>query len=100
MPVIFLPNDGTDDKDCDATDDSKMSSFGFMSFAIAVVNAVINNANNVNNNNNNNNINDVSNYFDFDHSLDEKQKELLNQLLKSLMNNAIKSQKELKDAEP
>ena len=61
MPVIFLPNDGTDDKDCDATDDSKMSSFGFMSFAIAVVNAVINNANNVNNNNNNNNNNDNNN---------------------------------------
>ena len=61
MPVIFLPNDGTDDKDCDDTGDSKMSSFGFMSFAIAVVNAVINNANNVNNNNNNNNNNDNNN---------------------------------------
>ena len=34
--------------------------------------------NNNNNNNYNNNNNDVSNYFDFDHSLDEKQKELLN----------------------
>ena len=61
MPVIFLPNDGSDDKDCDDTEDSKMSSFGFMSFAIAVVNAVINNANNVNNNNNNNNNNDNNN---------------------------------------
>ena len=38
-----------------------MSAFGFMSFAMAVVNAVINNANNVNSNNNNNNNNDNNN---------------------------------------
>ena len=61
MPVIFLPNDGIDNEDCDDTGDTKMSSFGFMSFAMALVNAVINNANNVNNNNNNNNNNDNNN---------------------------------------
>ena len=61
MPVIFLPDDGNDDEDCESSGDSKMSSFGFMSFAMAVVNAVINNANNVNNNNNNNNNNDNNN---------------------------------------
>jgi len=38
-----------------------MSSFAFMSFAMALVNAAINNANNVNNNNNNNNNNDNNN---------------------------------------
>ena len=61
MPVIFLPDDGNDNEDCESAGDSKMSSFGFMSFAMAVVNAVINNANNVNNNNNNNNNNDNNN---------------------------------------
>ena len=61
MPVIFLPNDGIDNEDCDDTGETKMSSFGFMSFAMALVNAVINNANNVNNNNNNNNNNDNNN---------------------------------------
>ena len=50
-------------------------------------------------NNNNNNNNDVRDYFDFDNSLDEKQKELLNRLLKSLMNDSVKSHKELKDKE-
>ena len=35
----------------------KMSSWGFMAFALAVVNAVINISNNINNNNNNNNNN-------------------------------------------
>ena len=49
------------------------------------------------NNYNINNNNDVSNYFDFYQSLDEKQKELLNQLLKSLTNNVIKSQKEIEE---
>ena len=34
-----------------------MSSWGFMAFALAVVNAVINVSNNINNNNNNNNNN-------------------------------------------
>ena len=34
-----------------------MSSWGFMAFALAVVNAVINISNNINNNNNNNNNN-------------------------------------------
>ena len=49
--------------------------------------------------NNNNNNNDVREYFDFDNSLDEKQKELLNRLLKSLMNDSVKFHKELKDKE-
>ena len=38
-----------------------MSSFAFMSFAMSVLNAAVNNANNVNNNNNNNNNNDNNN---------------------------------------
>ena len=38
-----------------------MSAFGFLSFAMAVVNGVINAANNINNNNNNNNNNDNNN---------------------------------------
>ena len=38
-----------------------MSAFGFLSFAMAVVNAVINTANNVNSNNNNNNNNNNDN---------------------------------------
>ena len=50
-----------------------------------------------NNNNNNNNNNDVRRYFDFDKSLDDKQKELLNRLLKSLMNDSVKFHKELKE---
>ena len=63
MPVIFLPKDAEDegDEDCKDSDGTQMSSFGFMSFAMAVVNMVINNANNVNNNNNNNNNNDNNN---------------------------------------
>ena len=64
MPVIFLPNDEDQsevDRNCEDTGDAQMSSFGLMSFAMAMVNAVINNANNVNNNNNNNNNNDNNN---------------------------------------
>ena len=64
MPVIFLPNDQDQsevDENCEDTGDAQMSSFGLMSFAMAMVNAVINNANNVNNNNNNNNNNDNNN---------------------------------------
>ena len=64
MPVIFLPNDEDQDEadeNCEGTGDAQMSSFGLMSFAMAMVNAVINNANNVNNNNNNNNNNDNNN---------------------------------------
>ena len=64
MPVIFLPNDEDQnevDENCEDTGDAQMSSFGLMSFAMAMVNAVINNANNVNNNNNNNNNNDNNN---------------------------------------
>lgn len=63
MPVVFLPSesDSYESEDCDDSSDTQMSSFGFMSFAMALVNAVINNANNVNNNNNNNNNNDNNN---------------------------------------
>ena len=64
MPVIFLPNDDDQndvDANCEDTGDAQMSSFALMSFAMAMVNAVINNANNVNNNNNNNNNNDNNN---------------------------------------
>ena len=63
MPVIFLSNDSDNDEseNCDESNDAQMSSFGFMSFAMALVNAVINNANNVNNNNNNNNNNENNN---------------------------------------
>lgn len=59
MPVIFLPNE--EEEDCGDSNDTQMSAFGFMSFAMALVNVVINNANNVNNNNNNNNNNDNNN---------------------------------------
>ena len=38
-----------------------MSSFGYLSFVISVINSVINAANNINNNNNNNNNNDNDN---------------------------------------
>ena len=63
MPVIFLPNDSKNEaeEDCGDSNGTQMSSFGFMSFAMALVNTVINNANNVNNNNNNNNNNDNNN---------------------------------------
>ena len=65
MPVIFLPNDDSnnaeEEEDCEELESTQMSAFGFMSFAISIVNAVINNANNVNNNNNNNNNNDNNN---------------------------------------
>ena len=57
-PVIFLPQDKP--KDCE-DDQPSMSAFGFLSFAMAVVNGVINAANNINNNNNNNNNNDNNN---------------------------------------
>ena len=45
----------------DCADSGGMSAFGFMSFAMAVTNAVINTANNVNSNNNNNNNNNNDN---------------------------------------
>ena len=63
MPVIFLPNESKneEDDDCADSNDTQMSAFGFMSFAMALVNVVVNNANNVNNNNNNNNNNDNNN---------------------------------------
>ena len=41
-----------DPEDC-AQESSGMSAFGFLSFVMAVVNAVINTANNINDNNNN-----------------------------------------------
>ena len=49
MPVVFLPQDSPED--CQGSE-SAMSAFGFLSFAMAVVNGVINAANNINNNNN------------------------------------------------
>ena len=45
-PVIFLPQ--TKPKDCEDEQPS-MSAFGFLSFAMAVTNGVINAANNINN---------------------------------------------------
>ena len=48
-PVIFLPQ--AQPEDCEEDSKSTMSAFGFLSFAMAVVNGVINAANNVNNNN-------------------------------------------------
>ena len=56
--MIFLPQ--SKPKDCEDESPS-MSAFGFLSFAMSVVNGVINAANNVNNNNNNNNNNDNNN---------------------------------------
>ncbi|KAG7167357.1 hypothetical protein Hamer_G012799 [Homarus americanus] len=55
-PIIFVPEETTK---CIKT--GQMSSFGFLSFALAVANIVINISNNVNNNNNNNNNNDNNN---------------------------------------
>ena len=49
MPVVFLPQDSPED--CQGSE-AAMSAFGFLSFAMAVVNGVINAANNINNNNN------------------------------------------------
>ena len=43
MPLIFLPNDQDQsevDENCEDTGDAQMSSFGLMSFAMAMVNAV------------------------------------------------------------
>ncbi|CAL4183607.1 unnamed protein product, partial [Meganyctiphanes norvegica] len=51
-PIIFVPEDKPE---CIKT--PQMSSFGFISFMMAVANIVINIANNINNNNNNNNQN-------------------------------------------
>ena len=58
MPVVFLPKPKP--AECQSKAPS-MSAFGFMSFAIALVNGVVNQVNNVNNNNNNNNNNDNNN---------------------------------------
>ena len=59
MPVVFKPQKSQ--TECER--DSRMSSFGFMSFVLSVVNGVINISNNINNNNNNrnNNNNDDNN---------------------------------------
>ena len=53
MPVVFKPQKSQ--TECER--DSRMSSFGFMSFVLSVVNGVINISNNINNNNNNRNNN-------------------------------------------
>ena len=59
MPVVFKPQKSQ--TECER--DSRMSSFGFMSFVLSIVNGVINISNNINNNNNNrnNNNNDDNN---------------------------------------
>jgi hypothetical protein len=56
-PVIFM---GKPTKE-ECAESGGMSAFGFMSFAMAITNAVINTANNVNSNNNNNNNNNNDN---------------------------------------
>ncbi|XP_023321444.1 myb-like protein A [Eurytemora carolleeae] len=56
-PVVFLP-DGSS-KPCKPS--GQMSTFGYLSFILSVVNSVVNAANNINNNNNNNNNNDNNN---------------------------------------
>ncbi len=43
MPVVFLPEPSPDD----CAESSSMSAFAFLSFAMAVVNGVVNVANNV-----------------------------------------------------
>merc|ERR1719323_958654 len=58
QPVVFLPN-SNDGKDC--VPSGNMSSFGYLSFVLSLINAVVNAANNVNNNQNNNNNNDNNN---------------------------------------
>lgn len=59
MPVVFIPQKSQ--TECERV--SKLSSFGFMSFVLAIVNGVISVSNNINNNNNNrnNNNNDDNN---------------------------------------
>ena len=56
-PVVFLP-DGSK-KACKPS--GQMSSMGYLSFVVPVINSVINAANNINNNNSNNNNNDNNN---------------------------------------
>ena len=48
MPVVFLPQKSK--TECERV--SRMSSWGFMSFVLAVINGVINISNNINSNNN------------------------------------------------
>ena len=57
MPVVFMPQKS--ETECER--DSRMSSWGFMSFVLAAVNGVINISNNINNNNNNRNNNNNDN---------------------------------------
>ena len=56
-PVIFMGKPTSED----CAESGGMSAFGFMSFAMAITNAVINTANNINSNNNNNNNNNNDN---------------------------------------
>lgn len=57
-PVVFLPN-SPQGKDCEPS--NRMSSFGYLSFMLSLINAVVNAANNVNNNQNDNNNNNNNN---------------------------------------
>ena len=59
MPVVFMPQKSQ--TECERV--SRMSSWGFMSFVLSVINGVINISNNINSNNNNrnNNNNDGNN---------------------------------------
>lgn len=57
MPVVFMPQKSQ--TECERV--SKLSSFGFMSFVLAIVNGVISVSNNINNNNNNRNNNNNDN---------------------------------------
>ena len=59
MPVVFKQELHTSEAEC--VPKRRMSSWGFLSFMIAVTNAVINISNNVNNNLNNNNNNNNQN---------------------------------------
>ena len=47
QPVVFLPN-SNDGKKCEPS--GAMSSFGYLSFVLSLINAAVNAANNVNNN--------------------------------------------------
>ena len=67
MPVVFMSQKSK--VECERV--SRMSSWGFMSFVLSIVNGVINISNNINNNNNNrNNNNNDNNDNQFNTNLD------------------------------
>ena len=67
MPVVFMSQKSK--VECERS--SRMSSWGFMSFVLSIVNGVINISNNINNNNNNrNNNNNDNNNNQFNTNLD------------------------------